>query len=656
MTTMLHAAPAMRDLLTQLGNAGIQLAVEEGRLAISAPKGALTPELRDALLAHKPQLLQMLQATAPAEEPLTLLAQPQHRHEPFALTAVQHAYWLGRHGFIELGGISTHVYTELEPTGLDLPRLERALQRTIERHDMLRAVVTADGLQRILPQVPFYPLVVHDLRGLPAAECDAALLRLRRDVSHRLLPLDHWPLFEVQAARLDGERIRLFICFDMLIADAASMVMVSRDWERFYTDAAWSPPPLELSYRDFARHERAQQQHPAWQRDNAYWKRRLNDLPGPPALPLAMAPAALKQPRFHRHEARLEPARWARLKAEARQRGATASVLLMTAFGDVLRAWSGQAEFTLNLTMFTRDAAHPELPQLVGDFTSTNLLAMRTGESFADRLRQVQDQLAQDLEHRQYGGMSVLRDRNRRLGLKPAASMPVVFTSTLALDGQDATAGGIAFGGEVVAGLSETAQVWLDHQMSEREGRLMLYWDAVDELFPPGAVERMLVLYQRWLCRLADDPGCWTGPWPGDLRELAPVALTSSAASPAAAPSTAHGDAGAMAAEPAGLSAAGSALLEPMRALWQDVLAHDHFDERTSFFAAGGDSLAAIRLADQVRRRFRLEHWAQAGVLQQLFDHPGLAAFTSAIAALAETPAAALANALPPSSQGAHLA
>ncbi|HSF40409.1 MAG TPA: amino acid adenylation domain-containing protein, partial [Thermoanaerobaculia bacterium] len=65
---------------------------------------------------------------------------PADRHLPFPLTDIQQAYWVGRTGELDLGHVTSHRYVELEGEGLDLARLERAWQRLIDRHDMLRAV------------------------------------------------------------------------------------------------------------------------------------------------------------------------------------------------------------------------------------------------------------------------------------------------------------------------------------------------------------------------------------------------------------------------------------------------------------------------------------------------------------------------------------
>lgn len=46
-----------RNLLQRLHNAGIKLKIEGERLTYTGPKGALTPELRAALIEWKPDLV-----------------------------------------------------------------------------------------------------------------------------------------------------------------------------------------------------------------------------------------------------------------------------------------------------------------------------------------------------------------------------------------------------------------------------------------------------------------------------------------------------------------------------------------------------------------------------------------------------------------------
>ena len=425
-------------------------------------------------------------------------------HLPFALTDVQEAYWIGRSGAYELGSVSTHVYFEFEAAGLDLRRLTGALRRAIERHGMLRAVFLPDGRQQILAQVPPYSIAVIDLAGLPPEAREQALAALREEMSHEVLPAGHWPLFDLRASLLPAGRLRLHVGLDFLIADALSVRILERELLQLVVDPEAPLAPLELSFRDYVLAERALEETEAFQRALAYWRSQMAALPPAPELPLVANPAALGSPRFVRRAAILEPEPWRRLKRRAHGLGLTPSALLIAAFSEVLAAWSKSPRFTLNVTLFNRLPLHPQVNEIVGDFTSLFLLDVDAAAepAFEGRARRLQQRLWSHLEHRMVSGVRVLRELRRASGGQ-AASMPVVFTSTLGLPERQAQKARSILDGETVYSISQTPQVWLDHQVSENGGALSLVWDAVEGLFPAGMLDDAFAVYERFLRRLA---------------------------------------------------------------------------------------------------------------------------------------------------------
>ncbi|HYH45860.1 MAG TPA: acyltransferase domain-containing protein, partial [Thermoanaerobaculia bacterium] len=491
-------------------------------LRVDAPLRDLfeTPTVAGLAAVARRLLQESAGEEAPAEPALlpALVSDPARRHEPFPLTDVQQAYWIGRTGAFELGEIGTHIYMEVNTRGIDAGRMERAWQLLVERHDMLRAVVQPDGRQQILATVPPYRIEIRDLRGRDEAEQALGLDEVRRTMSHQVLPSDRWPLFEVRATRLDEERTRFHISFDYLIGDAWSWQILTRDLARFYRDPAAALPPLELSFRDYVVTLHEFESSAAFERDLAYWRGRLAELPPAPELPLATSPAALGRPRFVRHAARLPAEAWSRLKGRASRAGLTPSGVLLAAFSEVLAAWSKSPRFTVNLTLFNRLPLHPQVDDIVGDFTSLNLLAIDSAVpgTFEERARRIQAQLWEDLDHRLVSGVRVMRELLRTPGGLARAAMPVVFTSTLSLAARrDSMAQAPGSGpeegmpGEGGYEISQTPQVWIDHQVAELGGRLTYNWDVVEDLFPAGLVEALFQAYRGLVERLAEDEQTW---------------------------------------------------------------------------------------------------------------------------------------------------
>lgn len=504
----------LHSLLIALSESGTRLSVDGDSLQVDAPKGALTPELRSSLMQHKPEILTLLRRQrdrAQDHDLPVIVPAPESRYEPFPLTDMQHAFWVGRSGVLELGQVSNHGYYEIEGHHLDVERLNQTLQTLIQRHDMLRAVVRPNGQQQILPTVPDYQMPVLDLRTADEATIAAELAAIRQTLSHQVLPADQWPLFDFRVTCLAGDRVRLHISYDLLVFDAWSLFRLFEEWFYLYHNPEATLTPLDLSFRDYVLAEQSLPNTQLYQRSQDYWLNRIHSLPPAPDLPLAKHPKELQQHVCRRYQGGMAAPEWQQLKQQAANAGLTPSGLLLAAFAEVLTYWSRSPQFTLNLALFNRLPLHPQVNHLLGDFTSVTLLAIDNSQqnSFRDRALRIQTQLWQDLEHRYFSGVRVTRELTRLHGGTPTA-MPVIFTSTLgfAAIGQET----LTFSrfGELVYGISQASQAWMDIQVWEEKDILTFNWDVVEELFPDGMIADMFETYCRFLRQLASSEACWT--------------------------------------------------------------------------------------------------------------------------------------------------
>lgn len=441
---------------------------------------------------------------------LSIVPNGHERYQPFPLTDIQQAYWIGRNVAFELSNVATHSYREIECFNLDIERFAKAWRRLIERHDMLRAIVQPDGQQRILPQVPAYEIKVLDLRGKSSEIVASRLAEICDRMSHQVLSVEQWPLFEICATVLSDRKLRLHISFDLLIGDAWSYQIIGRELAELMQNLDSLTTPIELSFRDYVLAEVALRDSQLYSRSLEYWQNRLATFPLSPELPLEKNLVAVTNPRFQRRAGKLQPETWQQLQNQANQAGITPSGILLAAYAEILTVWSKNPRFTINLTLFNRLPLHPQINQVVGDFTSLNLLAIDNSgkDSFAVRAKRIQQQLWDDLDHRYVSGVRVLRElaqiQERNLG----ALMPVVFTSTLSQDSQDLSSP-LDWLGETVYSSSQTPQVYLDHVVSEAAGALVFYWNAVEELFPVGLLDEMFAAYCDLLERLANEDEIW---------------------------------------------------------------------------------------------------------------------------------------------------
>ncbi|MGK8557548.1 amino acid adenylation domain-containing protein [Nocardia gipuzkoensis] len=430
--------------------------------------------------------------------------EPAAASEPFDLATMAHAYWAGRQPGQRLGGVAAHFYNEFDGRDVDPVRLETAVRALFERHDMLRAAVDSHGKQRVLASSPWPGLRVHDLSTDPDG-----LDRLRSQLSHRQLDVTNGEVFDVQLSHTP-RGTRVHVNLDMLAADAQSLRVLFADLAALYRDPRAGLPELGYSYRRYLTDRDGLRDRPEYHAARAYWGRRLPELPGAPAIPESGTRSGTQVVRRHHW---LPPDARHTLERRARSRGLTPAMAVAAVFAEVIGNWSGQPEFLLNVPLFDRDPLHPDVGALVGDFTSSVLVAVDAAiaGTFAERATALQARFRRDAAHAAYPGVDVLRDLGRHHAEPQLA--PVVYTSALGLGELFAPAVRECFGDPVWI-ISEGPQVSLDAQVTEFDGGLLVNWDAREQIFAPGVLDAMFTAYTRLLDTLVADEAAWDGPLP----------------------------------------------------------------------------------------------------------------------------------------------
>ena len=467
------------------------------------PSSGAVPAIGDAV-DRRALLKSLLEARSPPISRAAFRPDRAARHTPFPLTDLQRAYWLGRDPAFPLGGVGIHGYFELDCERLDLQRLEWAWNQVIARHDMMRCVVTADGMARILAEVPFYTIAYDDLSQLGEAERARHLAKLRERLSHQVFDPGRWPVFELRACRLDATITRLLISEDAIHLDLASSEIVTREWLAIYAGKALPPPP-DLSFRDIVVAGALRRPEGPSAGDDVG-----AELPDPPSLPPRPdgGPARMI---FHRRNFMLSNADWAVFKARAAEHDLTPSGALLAAYAEVLGRWADAPQFLLNVTVQNRPDVHPDLSRMAGDFTDFALVEidLSHGESLASQARRHRDALWRALEDPARRGVAALRQfgagRRREFSV-----VPFVYTSSLGTAGYRV----LRELGRVTYEVTQTPQVLIDQQVLELDGELHLSWDSVDGAFAPGVVEAMFEVLCGRLRALVAGERAWTDGTP----------------------------------------------------------------------------------------------------------------------------------------------
>jgi non-ribosomal peptide synthetase component F len=531
----------MRDLF-----AARTLAAQASRIDAS-PSGELGPTLRPGLATG---------ATAP-------------------LSFAQERLWfLDR---LDPGSNAYSIPTAVRIAGpLDVPALQRAIDRVVERHEILRTAfpLVGDGpVQTVAPSLTV-PLPLVDLGDVPEDRRDADVARRCEAEARAPFDLTRGPLLRALALRLGADDHVLLLNVHHAVFDWWSIqVLMSEVIELYRAVAGARPAPLPepppVRYRDFA----------VWQRDRVatgqltgqleHWRRRLDG-----------APASLRLPADHpRPVVRTSAGALVRfeipagvaggLRRLAGAAGATLFATLLAGFAALLSRRSGQTDVVVGTAVDGRD--QPGMDRMIGLFLNT--LALRcdcTGDpSFRELVERARDVTVEALSHQDLPFERLVEELQPERDLSRSPVFQVVFQVLPAGRALAAAAGATGLRITPVDLDRRAAQFDLLVTVRDGDGALEATAEYSTDLFERATVARLMAQYGRLLAAGAEDPEL-------ALSRLEPPVPASEAE-------------------------------EVVTRLWAELLGLERVGVHDDFFALGGDSLGAHRTVAGLRERCGVE-------------------------------------------------
>lgn len=425
----------------------------------------------------------------------------ENNDNKFPLSEIQQSYWLGSKDIFELGKVSAHTYFEYKFDELDVERLNKAWNILVSRHDALRTVILDENWQKTIDEAPEYSFDLFDTNdSLHSAEGKNHLEFIRNKLSHQMFDYSKWPIFEICVSRFSDTYI-IHLSFDAIILDAYSLKILFKEWNTLYQEIEANLPEVDISLQDYMLHESELKLTRKYNTDKLYWLSRVNDLPEGPQIPILSDRTLSSNQEFFREFKAYSTGFKDKLSRILSKHNFSETAFFATVFSMVLNTWSSNNKFLINLTLFNRKPIHEDVNKLLGDFSSVMLLEINFEKlknlSFIEKIGAVQLQLLNDLQHRSFSGIEVMRELTKRRSYSSSSvNFPIVYTSFL--DNRDEHLDNALFAHEHYS-ITQTPQVWLDFKTYFRNNELIVEWDYVKELFPEKLVEDMHASFCRAL-------------------------------------------------------------------------------------------------------------------------------------------------------------
>ncbi|HEV2705204.1 MAG TPA: amino acid adenylation domain-containing protein, partial [Pyrinomonadaceae bacterium] len=286
---------------------------------------------------------------------------------------------------------------------LDGEAFERAWQRVIERHPVLRSSFHWSDLDKSLQVVhrsaPL-PLEWHDWRADAPAEQRARLDSLLQADRDRGFDLLQPPLMRLTLIRTGDEETQLVFSFHHLLLDGWSSFLVLQECASFY-EAFRQGRELNLPrprpYRDYILWLQQQDLSKA----ETFWREKLRGFTTATPLPSGRNRAESSDEGYDEMQVNLTPRLTAALQSLAREHQITFNTLLQGAWALLLSLHSGEGDVVFGTTVSGRPGELAGSETMVGLFINTLPVRIRISPEtpLASWLKEIQSQQA---EMRQY--------------------------------------------------------------------------------------------------------------------------------------------------------------------------------------------------------------------------------------------------------------
>ena len=392
---------------------------------------------------------------------------------------------------------------------LNRPALQQALGSIVERHEVLRttyAMVDGGIAEQIIGTVQPVELPILDISSLAESQLDDEVQRIAEKLKERPFDLRKDMPLRLALIKLSPRAYVLVTIKHHIASDGWSSGVFSRElaalYESFTQGRLNSLPDLPIQYADYAVWQREWLQGEVLEKQLAYWKGHLQNVPVL-ELPADRPRAALQSDRGARQFFNLSKTLSDRLKALSHREGATLFMTLLAAFQTLLQRYSGQDDIAVGSPIAGRTRAETE--GLIGFFVNT--LVFRTDLSgnptFRELLARVRESALRAYEHQDLPFEKLVEDLNPDRN----SSHSPVFQVLFAVQNLPRREFEIQ---ELIATPIEIRSVSSKFDMFaaflERDGQLMLRMAYRSELFDATTIARMLGHFQTLLEGIVANP------------------------------------------------------------------------------------------------------------------------------------------------------
>jgi len=386
----------IEEFLSYLCSQDIKLWAEDERLRCSAPKEALTPDIKAELAARKAEILAFISQANQALKSSSESIQPVSREGNIPLSFAQQRLWFFTQ--LEPDSSAYNIPAAVRLTGkLNIAALSKSVAEILQRHEVLRTtftVVDGEAIQ-VIGKGENFTFPVIDLQALAEEQKQQEVLNLASLEAQKPFDLVKAPLIRASLLQLSQTDHVVLLTMHHIVSDGWSTGIFIKELTALYTafsQGQTSPlAELAIQYADFAMWQRKWLQGEVLQTQLNYWRQQLGG-----DLPILELPTDHPRPAIQSNNGATQPFQLSKsltekLKDLSKQEGVTLFMTLLATFKVLLHRYTQQEDIIVGTPIANRNRS--EIEGLIGFFVNTLVLRANLGSNptFRELLQEVRE-------------------------------------------------------------------------------------------------------------------------------------------------------------------------------------------------------------------------------------------------------------------------
>ena len=574
------------------------------------PETPPAPSAPEAIIAEQARtisrLVAMLEKSGAAQAHMSLApvdaALPQANARTVASTFPQRGIYFSSRLSDHLSACYNESMTLYIRGTVSAPKLTRAIERLVQRHDALRASFDESGAILRIASTPVHVPVV-DLSSIS----DPALRKHRLETliaKETALPfrLPDGPLFRSQIALLAADSAAVVFTGHHTICDGWSLDVLIHDLCTFYseeiTGSAISLNPVN-SYADYVHRDNERTQSTVFTEAREYWHRKFANGFQALVLPTDRPRRGRREYAAHRLDRELPVSLVRDLRRLAAQQQCSFFAVILGALALLLAQISRQRRFVIAVPIAEQPAVGQ--PELVGHCVKMVPFAVELmeGEPVSDFLARVQRDMAAAQDHMAFPLVNLLEGLRPEQALRGVVPISAGLTNVKKWEPKDLPQSGFTADYAINPKSFESLEWYLN--AIEAGDTLELKCQFDQALFDDTTVAAWLAAFEGMLGDLAADSG----------RDAMDLAMQSARHARRPEALYALGSAKTTNSQPASIAPRATANDPPqteteatLTEIWRAALRLEQVGRNDDFFELGGQSLSAVTVITRIEQAF----------------------------------------------------